>query len=119
VLLLLASNIVGNQRGTAASLETLSKSAPHRINFTALFTVEIAQVVSTMAMQKLQPRVKEIQNKYKGDQEKAQLEVARLYREAQVSRHIVQLLSTVLCGQAAWGVHRTPVFVVSCVGGCH
>ncbi len=38
-----------------------------------------------MAMQKLQPRVKEIQNKFKGDQEKAQLEVARLYREAQVN----------------------------------
>lgn len=42
------------------------------------------QVVSTMAMQKLQPKVKELQNRYKNDQEKAQLEVARLYREAQV-----------------------------------
>ena len=37
-----------------------------------------------MAMQKLQPKVKDIQNRYKNDQEKAQLEVARLYREAQV-----------------------------------
>ena len=39
-----------------------------------------------MAMQKLQPKVKELQNRYKNDQEKAQLEVARLYREAQVHK---------------------------------
>lgn len=42
------------------------------------------QVESTFMMQKIQPKVKEIQNKYKGNQEKAQLEVARLYREAEV-----------------------------------
>lgn len=42
-----------------------------------------------MAMQKLQPKVKELQNRYKNDQEKAQLEVARLYREAQV--HLSQV----------------------------
>lgn len=43
------------------------------------------QVESTFQMQKIQPKVKEIQNKYKGNQEKAQLEVARLYREAEVN----------------------------------
>jgi 60Kd inner membrane protein len=45
-----------------------------------------------MAMQKLQPKVKEIQNRYKNDQEKAQLEVARLYREAQVHLKLLPLL---------------------------
>lgn len=49
------------------------------------FPLTKKQVVSTMAMQKLQPKVKELQNRYKNDQEKAQLEVARLYREAQVN----------------------------------
>lgn len=49
------------------------------------FPLTRKQVVSTMAMQKLQPKVKELQNRYKNDQEKAQLEVARLYREAQVN----------------------------------
>lgn len=42
------------------------------------------QVESTFAMQKIQPKVKAIQDKYKGDQTKAQTEVARLYQEAQV-----------------------------------
>lgn len=48
-----------------------------------------------MAMQKLQPKVKELQNRYKNDQEKAQLEVARLYREAQVHLSQVSHLRTV------------------------
>lgn len=44
-----------------------------------------AQVESTMAMQVLQPRIKDVQNKYKNDQEKMQLEVARIYKEAGVN----------------------------------
>ncbi len=40
-----------------------------------------------MQMQKIQPKVKVIQDKYKNDQEKVQLETARLYREAQVPLH--------------------------------
>ena len=55
-----------------------SQGKPHPIG-----TVWV-QVVSTMAMQKLQPRVKQLQDKYKNDQQEAQLAVANLYREAQV-----------------------------------
>ena len=46
--------------------------------------LRVPQVESTFAMQKIQPKVKAIQDKYKGDQTKAQTEVARLYQEAQV-----------------------------------
>jgi membrane protein insertase Oxa1/YidC/SpoIIIJ len=41
-----------------------------------------AQVESTVAIQALQPRVKELQAKYANDQETLQLETARLYRDA-------------------------------------
>lgn len=49
------------------------------------FPLTKKQVESTTAMQALQPRVKEVQAKYKDDNERAQLEVARIYREAQVN----------------------------------
>lgn len=45
----------------------------------------LVQVESTMAMQVLQPRIKDVQTKYKNDQEKMQLEVARIYKEANVN----------------------------------
>lgn len=38
-----------------------------------------------MAMQVLQPRIKDVQNKFKNDQEKMQLEVARIYKDAGVN----------------------------------
>lgn len=43
------------------------------------------QVESTLALQVLQPKVKELQAKYGGNQEQLQLETARLYREAEVN----------------------------------
>ncbi|CAG9465754.1 unnamed protein product [Pedinophyceae sp. YPF-701] len=43
------------------------------------------QVESTLSMQALQPRVKDLQERYKGDQEQLQMETARLYREAGVN----------------------------------
>lgn len=43
------------------------------------------QVESTMAMQNLQPKIKAIQARYKGNQEKIQLETARLYKQAGVN----------------------------------
>jgi len=49
------------------------------------FPLTKKQVQSTQAMQVLQPRVKELQDKYKNDQERLQLETARLYKEAGVN----------------------------------
>ncbi|XP_061373200.1 inner membrane protein PPF-1, chloroplastic [Gastrolobium bilobum] len=43
------------------------------------------QVESTLAMQNLQPKIKAIQERYAGNQERIQLETARLYREAGVN----------------------------------
>ncbi|KAJ4970595.1 hypothetical protein NE237_003694 [Protea cynaroides] len=43
------------------------------------------QVESTMAMQNLQPKIKAIQERYAGNQEKIQLETSRLYRKAGVN----------------------------------
>ncbi|WOL14891.1 inner membrane protein PPF-1, chloroplastic-like [Canna indica] len=43
------------------------------------------QVESTLAMQNLQPKLKAIQERYKGNQERIQLETARLYRQAGVN----------------------------------
>lgn len=44
-----------------------------------------AQVESTLSLQALQPRVKELQAKYADDPENLQLETARLYKEAGVN----------------------------------
>ncbi|EIE23496.1 hypothetical protein COCSUDRAFT_15426 [Coccomyxa subellipsoidea C-169] len=50
------------------------------------FPLSKKQVESTVAIQALQPRVKEIQEKYKGrDPQEAQIEVAKLYQEAKVN----------------------------------
>ncbi|KAG6482029.1 inner membrane protein PPF-1, chloroplastic-like [Zingiber officinale] len=43
------------------------------------------QVESTLAMQSLQPKIKAIQERYKGNQERIQLETARLYKQAGVN----------------------------------
>ncbi|XP_020108121.1 inner membrane protein PPF-1, chloroplastic-like isoform X2 [Ananas comosus] len=43
------------------------------------------QVESTLAMQNLQPKIKAIQERYKGNQERIQLETARLYKQAGVN----------------------------------
>ncbi|XRB16443.1 YidC/Oxa1 family membrane protein insertase [Pseudoscourfieldia marina] len=43
------------------------------------------QVESTLAVQKIQPLVKDLQAKYADDQERLQIETARLYREAGVN----------------------------------
>nr|XP_011461236.1 PREDICTED: inner membrane protein PPF-1, chloroplastic [Fragaria vesca subsp. vesca] len=43
------------------------------------------QVESTLAMQNLQPKIKAIQERYKGNQERIQLETSRLYRQAGVN----------------------------------
>lgn len=43
------------------------------------------QVESTMAMQNLAPKIKAIQQRYVGDQERIQLETARLYKQAGVN----------------------------------
>ncbi|CAL5224774.1 g7514 [Coccomyxa viridis] len=50
------------------------------------FPLSKKQVESTVAIQALQPKVKEIQEKYKGrDPKEAQVEIARLYQEAKVN----------------------------------
>lgn len=43
------------------------------------------QVESSLAMQNLQPKIKAIQERYAGNQERIQLETARLYRQAGVN----------------------------------
>ncbi|XP_040862663.1 inner membrane protein PPF-1, chloroplastic isoform X2 [Glycine max] len=43
------------------------------------------QVESTLAMQNLQPKIKAIQDRYAGNQERIQLETSRLYRQAGVN----------------------------------
>ncbi|CAI5531625.1 unnamed protein product [Closterium sp. Naga37s-1] len=49
------------------------------------FPLTKQQVESTMAMQNLAPKVKAIQTKYAGDQERIQLETSRLYKQAGVN----------------------------------
>lgn len=43
------------------------------------------QVESTLAMQNLQPKIKAIQQRYEGNQERIQMETARLYKQAGVN----------------------------------
>ncbi|CAL9040687.1 inner membrane protein PPF-1, chloroplastic-like [Musa acuminata AAA Group] len=49
------------------------------------FPLTKQQVESTLAMQNLQPKIKAIQERYKGNQERIQLETSRLYRQAGVN----------------------------------
>ncbi|CAI5518551.1 unnamed protein product [Closterium sp. Naga37s-1] len=49
------------------------------------FPLTKQQVESTMAMQNLAPKVKAIQTRYAGDQERIQLETSRLYKQAGVN----------------------------------
>jgi len=52
----------------------------------ATFPLTQKQVQSTMAMQTLQPRIKEIQERYKGkDQQEMQIQVGQLYKDAGVN----------------------------------
>lgn len=51
----------------------------------ATFPLTTKQVESTMAMQNLQPKIKAIQERYKGNQERIQLETSRLYKQAGVN----------------------------------
>lgn len=51
----------------------------------ATFPLTKAQVESTISMQNLQPKIKAIQSRYQGDQERIQLETARLYKQAGVN----------------------------------
>ncbi|RWW56329.1 hypothetical protein BHE74_00036959 [Ensete ventricosum] len=49
------------------------------------FPLTKQQVESTLGMQNLQPKIKAIQERYKGNQEIIQLETSRLYRQAGVN----------------------------------
>lgn len=51
----------------------------------ATYPLTKKQVESTLAMQNLQPKIKAIQTRYQGDQERIQLETARLYKQAGVN----------------------------------
>ncbi|PSS14267.1 Inner membrane protein like [Actinidia chinensis var. chinensis] len=51
----------------------------------ATFPLTKQQVESTLAMQNLQPKIKAIQERYKGNQERIQLETSRLYKQAGVN----------------------------------
>lgn len=51
----------------------------------ATFPLNMQQIKSSKAMQELQPRLKELQDKHKGDREKLAQEQMRLYREAGVN----------------------------------
>ncbi|PIN24362.1 Inner membrane protein translocase involved in respiratory chain assembly [Handroanthus impetiginosus] len=51
----------------------------------ATFPLTKQQVESTLEMQNLQPKIKAIQQRYAGNQERIQLETSRLYRQAGVN----------------------------------
>lgn len=51
----------------------------------ATYPLSAKQVESTLSMQSLQPRVKELQAKYANDQERLQIETAKLYQNAGVN----------------------------------
>lgn len=51
----------------------------------ATYPLTKKQVESTLAMQNLQPKIKAIQERYKGNQERIQLETSRLYKQAGVN----------------------------------
>ncbi|XP_022755751.1 inner membrane protein PPF-1, chloroplastic-like isoform X2 [Durio zibethinus] len=51
----------------------------------ATFPLTKQQVESTLAMQNLQPKIKAIQQRYAGNQERIQLETSRMYRQAGVN----------------------------------
>ncbi|KAK3023280.1 hypothetical protein RJ639_044251 [Escallonia herrerae] len=58
------------------------------------FPLTKQQVESTLAMQNLQPKIKAIQARYAGNQERIQLETSRLYKQAGVNP---------LAGYLVWG----------------
>lgn len=49
------------------------------------FPLTKKQVESTVAMQDIQPRVKELQSRYPNDPERLQMETARLYKDSGIN----------------------------------
>jgi YidC/Oxa1 family membrane protein insertase len=74
----LATLLAGGNYGVAIILLTILM----RI---VILPLSIKQTKSMIAMQKLQPQLKEIQKKYKDDREKQGQEMMRLYKENKVS----------------------------------
>ncbi|KAK6163208.1 hypothetical protein DH2020_000072 [Rehmannia glutinosa] len=84
----------------------------------ATFPLTKQQVESTLAMQNLQPKIKAIQQRYAGNQERIQLETSRLYKQAGVN----PLAGTVLIrefiflsnsdGHPPLGWHDTAAYLV-------
>ncbi|RVW57069.1 Inner membrane protein PPF-1, chloroplastic [Vitis vinifera] len=56
---------------------------PYAYGFAIILLTVIVE--STLAMQNLQPKIKAIQERYKGNQERIQLETSRLYKQAGVN----------------------------------
>ena len=50
-----------------------------------LFPLGVKQIKSMQHMQAIQPKIKDIQQKYKGNKQKAQEETMKLYKEAGVN----------------------------------
>ena len=50
-----------------------------------LLPLGVKQIKSMQAMQSIQPKIKELQKKYKGNKEKVQQETMKLYKEAGVN----------------------------------
>ena len=67
------------------------------------------QVQSTVSMQSLQPRVKEIQNRYKGkDQQEMQIQIGQLYKDAGVNP-LAGCLPTLATLPVWIGLYRYPL----------
>ncbi|CAA6654946.1 unnamed protein product [Spirodela intermedia] len=74
---------------------TFSSTRPYAYGFAIILLTVIVkvltlpltkqQVESTLAMQNLQPKIKAIQQRYAGNQERIQLETSRLYKQAGVN----------------------------------
>ena len=84
-----------------------------------LLPLTIKQTKSTKAMQDIQPKLKEIQEKYKSKPEKQQQEIMNLYKEAKVNPVagclplVIQMpilfgLYSVLRDPVHWGVFANP-----------
>lgn len=78
------------------------------------------QVESTLAMQNLQPKLKAIQGRYKGDQERIQLETARLYKQAGVNplageQSLSHTDSTLSCFNGIFRTSHTSANVCRCL----
>jgi len=70
--------VFGRDSGVTWALSIVFLTIAMRI---VLFPLFVKQIRSQRAMQTLQPKVKELQAKYKGDRERLNAEVMKLYRE--------------------------------------